>query len=498
MNYRSTILLSLAALACAPVLAQDEEQPILTFKTNAYELSGGANHFSIFLGSTTDTYIEVDAGYGLTEVEIQPAYFDYELREMVASAVPITVSEAGVVKIYGNPKKINYVDISECAITEVEWPELTEVEIVAVDHNNLNSLDLSNKLKLQSIDVSYNQFLPSTPIVIGEKPELEILYMPLCDYVDPNFDMTLYPKLQVLSAGYNGYIEKIDPTKCPNLVQLTLTCTDVAHVDVSKNPELYYLDVSNTKVTSVDVSHNPKLKILEVGNTGSVNSEYKFSSIDLSHNPELWYFGGDDNLFTELDFSAQTQLTQLTCSHNLLKSLDTGLNPLGILYCSYNYMNFNTLPQPPEWCDFLYAKQAPIGVDLGEYGAGSQIDFRDAVYNDYSTTTCTLYYVHGTAPNGGPLPVDESKYSFKDGILTLHEGIGAWVYASFHNDMYYLFDQLSQQFEIGESGVDVIQAPGYHGDPEYYTLDGTRLDRPEPGTVCIVRANGKTYKAVVK
>lgn len=498
------IRLCAAALAVAAIpavgFAQDDETPIITFRTNIYEELGEANHFSIFLGSTQTTYIEVDAGFGLTEVEINPAYYNADVKEMVASAVPITVSEEGIVKIYGNASKIDYLSITECAMTELEWSALTNLEIAAVDHNNLKSIDFSNKPKLASIDVSYNQFTEATPVKIGVHPDLQILYMPLCGYVDPNLDLKNYPKLTSFSAGYNGYLSEVDPTGCPNLVQLSITCTDVATLDLSKNPELQYLDISNTRMTTVDLSKLPKLRALDMGNDGTVNTEYKFSEVDVTNNPLLLGLGVRYNNLTELDLSAQWQLTELECSHNYLKKLDTGLNPLGILWCTYNEMNFNTLPEPPGWCDFTYIGQSGFTCDMGPYDAGEEIDFRESTFNDYSTTTATLYYQRNSIED--PLiEVPSVCYEFKDGILKILQPIGNTCFARFHNDMFYAYDQDSSPFEVtneGSGSVENLDSNLNTHIDGYYSIDGMRLEAPVSGEACIIIKNGRPTKAIVK
>ena len=88
------------------------EEPIITFKTNIYDTYGAENSFHITLGSTETDYFDVDCGFGLVEAEVGPWVFDEESQAIVGTHVQCRVSQDGLVKIYGDPTKIDYIDFN--------------------------------------------------------------------------------------------------------------------------------------------------------------------------------------------------------------------------------------------------------------------------------------------------------------------------------------------------------------------------------------------------
>ena len=100
-------LLLMAASATAQTA---DEQPIITFKTNIYETYGGANAFHLVLGTTEETYIDVDCGFGRDEYLVGPATFDSETQGMTGTIVTCNVNSDGIVKIYGDASLLDYFD----------------------------------------------------------------------------------------------------------------------------------------------------------------------------------------------------------------------------------------------------------------------------------------------------------------------------------------------------------------------------------------------------
>ena len=76
--------LTLAIIAMVTALcsfAAEDEQPIITFKTNIYDTYGASNSFTIRLGSKEKAWFDYDCGAGKNEVEVEPATFDTEASE---------------------------------------------------------------------------------------------------------------------------------------------------------------------------------------------------------------------------------------------------------------------------------------------------------------------------------------------------------------------------------------------------------------------------------
>ena len=266
--------------------ATADEEPIITLKTSIYDLAGANNQISLVIGAVEDMWIDVDCGFGTEEYELRATPLDTTMGTLIYC----TVDKNATIKIYGEkPEAITYINAEGCYLTSADFTKLTNLDILNLNHNELTDIDLSKNTKIRALYVSDNPFTEATPLVIGEKDSLIILEIPMVGYLDPNFDMTKYPELRSFDAYYTRTLTKIDPTKCPNLMQLTLEMTDVASVDVTKNPHLRILNVSETKVTELDLSQNKELLELYCTHvSGFVNKgAYKFKTLDVSNSQWL-------------------------------------------------------------------------------------------------------------------------------------------------------------------------------------------------------------------
>ena len=413
----------------------ESDEPIITIKTNAYKNLGPTNMFSLVLGTIdAGNIIEVDTGYGRDEYEVNPAVYNEAEGSIVGTFIPCSVSDEGIVRIYGDPEKIDYINASGCYIETIEFPKLANLDILELSHNELKSIDLTNQTKLQAIYMSDNTFTKETPLVIGYKPDLAILEVSIIDWFDPNFNLSDYPKMMSFDGYHCVSLKNIDPSGCPNLYRLTLDVTNVESVDVSKNPELMILNISETKVTSVDVSNNPKLREFYCSHRGAYNSEYKFTSVDVSNNPDLLYFVCSGNKLTDIDISKNPKLQLLDVSDNYLSDIDLSNNKdLYQVYLNLNCMDFATLPVNPGTWNTYYYSQRPMKVDKS-YPVNHEFDLSSRVLREESTTTCEMYAFSETNPEE-PVKLDRSYYSYSDGKVTLNKVYADSVYFSFSNTL---------------------------------------------------------------
>lgn len=429
-----------AALICcvagiSPALAVESgEEPIITFHTTIYDQANVDNVFHIILGAKENTYVDVDFGYGPIEEEVGQAVYNPDTQEVEGTFISCSVSREGVVKIYGDPLMIDYVYMEGCYIDEISFPKLTELSVLNLAHNMIKSLDLSPMKKLQAVYLSDNPF-DESPLVFGsDKPELAIIEMSNVDNLDPDFDITGYPNLVSLEAWHVPSLKKLDPTKCPNLMRLSVDVTGISTLDVSKNPSLLILNVSQTNMTSIDISHNPYLTEFYCANSGSLNCDTKFYSLDLTHNPELKRLFVAGNDLTTLDVSANTKLTDISAAYNCLTSLDlTNNQQLYNLNVSYNNMDFATLPAPsPTYSEYYYA-QKPMKVERS-YKEGTELDFSSRVLRENSLTSMKLLCMKKGALEAEEM--SEDYYTYADGKLTLNKACPDSLYVAFYNTMF--------------------------------------------------------------
>lgn len=416
-------------------MAQIADEPIITFKTNIYDSFGEANQFSLVIGSVSENqYVDIDCGFGKIEYEVQPAYMD-SLNQMGGTLISCQVSKEGIVKIYGDPKQIDYFNASGCYISSIEFNNCNNLVILDLTHNELKGLDLSNLSNLQAIYVSDNTFSAESPLKIGKnKPNLTILEMNTIEHLDPEFNISDYPNLMSFDGYHNKGLKSIDPSGCPNLMRLTVDVTDIESVDVSKNPYLTILNVSNTKVTSLDLSKNPYLLELYCDHYGSYNYEHKISELDISNNTKLKYLFCAGNKLTNLDISKCPELITVAANNNYLTSFDVSKNPnLYIVEIHNNCLDFATLPLDPGTWNTYYYGQRDFPAEKS-YKVGSTFDYSARVLREGTITDAALYSISEESGSGSP--VDPSYYSYENGVMTINQIPEDSVYIAFANSMF--------------------------------------------------------------
>lgn len=439
-------LISFSAPA-AIYAANSEQEPIITFHTTVYENTDVDNAFHIHLGSTQNTYIDVDCGYGKIEEEITPAVFNPDSQQIDATSISCTVSKDGIVKIYGDPLLIDYIDFEGCYIDELSFPSLTEVSILNLEHNVLKSLDLSHMTKLQALYLSDNPF-DKSPLVVGSnKQDLTILEMNIIDHVDPGFNIDTYPNLVSFCAYNVPTLPQIDATKCPELMRLSIDGTPQSSIDVTKNPKLLILNISQTNITSVDLSQNPYLTEFYCSNDGSTFSNTKMKEVDVTHNPELKYLFISGNRLESIDLSKNTKLTDLYAARNSFKSINLDNNEeLYNLNLSYNNLDFATLPAPrANFGEYNYP-QNPLPTSRS-YQEGTELDFSKNVLRPNTLTSAKLFRFNKQNPSDVEELGDEY-FAYSNGKVTLKKECPDSVYVEFYNTLFIDAPLQTQKFMV--------------------------------------------------
>ncbi|MGN0186750.1 MAG: hypothetical protein ACI392_03285 [Paludibacteraceae bacterium] len=404
------------------LFAQTEsEEPFLTFTTTLYETAGAQNAFTMVIAATDSIFIDVDCGFGKMEWEIGKAVFSEDSQSLEGTTVSGTVSSAGVVKLYGDASKIDYLNLDGCYIESIDLSKLTNLEILSMQHNVLKSLDLSNNSKLRMLYLLDNPFSAESPLVIGDNLDsLMLLEIAQIDYFDgEHFNLSNYPKLQSFDAYHNFGVTHIDPTGCPKLLRLSIDLTNVSTLDVSQNPDLLILNISDTRINSIDLRNNTKLQQLYcTHNSGTHNAEGKLNELDLTNNKNLIYLFCSANNLKELDVSECTLLQSLYADKNYLTEIDLSKDTnLVNVHINDNCMDFATLPFDPGYWNEYYYQPRMIPTDLS-YAEGTELDFSSRVLRDGTTTEAALYSISELNPSTLTL-LDESYFSYEDGKVTL-------------------------------------------------------------------------------
>lgn len=431
-------LLSLLMVASAPsALARkriEGEKPIVTLRSAINQVVGQGQSFHLLIGGREGEYIDVDCGYGTTEVQLHPAVV--KDGAVTGTYVTCNVSPEGVVKIYGNAADIDYFEAEGAYLRSADIAQLTELSGLNLQHNELEALDLTPHTKLQTIQVGDNPFSQASPLIIGTpKPNLMLLDVDIVTWMDPNFNLSAYPAMVSFDAYANESLYNLDPTGCPDLMRLTADVTPLSSLDVTKNAKLQILNVSDSRVTSLDLSGCPMLTQLFCNHDGHQYANYKFTSLDVTHNPLLVYLFCGNNAIQNLDLSKNTQLVDLSAARNRMQALDLSANTM--LYnvnIANNDMGFATLPlNPGTWGEYYY-QQAPTKVRRS-YKVGDVIDLSAKMLREGTATTAMLM-MKNEADFSVPLPVDPSLYTYADGKITLNAAIADSVFVAYSNDRF--------------------------------------------------------------
>lgn len=416
-------------------MAQDEE-PIITIKTQLYEQLGASNSCNIVLGGFAESeWIDVDCGAGKEEHELVRTVYDVENSTYTGTIITCNVTAADEIRIYGNAENIQYINIDGCYVRDIEFSKLTKLQFFKASHNNLQALDLSAFTNLIYVDVDDNPYDVS-PLKIGSNhPYLTILEMGQTSKIDPSFNLSDYPLLVSFGAYSCKGLTSLDPTGCPELVRLSIDITNVKTLDVTKNPKLRILNISETGIRNIDLSGNPLLQQFYCTHQGSYNNDAKLDSINLTHNPELLYLFASGNNLHEIDLTHNPKLQNIYLSDNYLSTIDISNNPdIFNLILRNNCFTFATLPLPQDaWIDYDYYPRN-MGVNKS-YKVGDVIDLSDKVLREGTITTMAVFTVN-EAKSGAVSKVDESYYDYADGKITFKKAMTDSVYVAFANDAF--------------------------------------------------------------
>lgn len=423
--------LTVAAGIFTPAAAEDAEVPAISFKTNIYNQYGAENSFHFLIGSTNGSeYYDVDMGFGNNEIEV--GYASVVDGAWQGSTVSCRVSKEGVVNIYGDPTKIDVFIADGCYISDIDLSRCVNLDVVSLEHNELQSLDLSANTKLRAIYLSDNPGSAANPIKIGApKPNLQILEADIIEHFDPQFKPE-YPNLLSLDLYHNMSVKSLDLAGCPKLVNLVVEFTGVDKLDLTPVPALRHLNISESRITDIDLSKAPDLQeFLCSHNSGSINTDCKLTKLDVSKNPKLTYLAASDNLLEKIDVSANPKIKNLYLRNNCLGDIDVSALPdLYSLDLSGNRFGFSTLPAERETFGEYFYSQKPKTMNKA-IAKGTTLKFPEMLRTDGATYARVMI-----APEGKDAEeMAEANYTWNGttGDLVINDTPSDSVYVEFAN-----------------------------------------------------------------
>lgn len=439
---RKTLLSLLMTLLTPFALTAQDEQPIITLRSSTPS-------FTITIGGYSEDYIDVDAGNGQEEKEIEATAVDSETGELTGSLLTFSPTN-GEVKIYGNADNISYLNLNGCYLTHVDISALNKLSFLYINNNeDLDGLDLTNNKELRYLEAVD---CPMTNgFTIGQKPELQIMMIAQTGNFR-DFNTANYPKLRYLSCWGNPEITSIDAAKCPDLIQLSCDGTNISSLDVTKNKNLQILNIEDTRIRNIDLSKNLYLtEFYGSHDSGSLNTDINLESIDLSGNPNLVRLRISGNNFTSVDVRGKQYLRYLNVGNNLLTKIDlTGCDQLSEVILSNNYFGFSTLPLPGIYWETYDYYQHNLKSDK-TYAENTVLDYASMILREGTNTTCGLFMTDETNANN-VVELDESYYSFDaaTGKVTLLKATTDSVFLAFANDAFPAITLTSMPLRTGK------------------------------------------------
>ncbi len=205
---------------------------------------------------------------------------------------------------------------------------------LALDYNNLNSLQIENNTtlvilrasnnSLTNLEVSNLTLLTNLNLYNNKLENLDVGNLTVLANLDiinnslTSLDISNNTRLTNLGSSFNP-LGNLNVSNNTQLFSLVATSNSLSSIDVSSLTRLSKLYLNSNSLTSINISSNTKLRTLFV-------STNPLNSIDLSTNTELDYLSMQNNSFTYLDLSTNTALENLIVATNSLTSLDVGIH----------------------------------------------------------------------------------------------------------------------------------------------------------------------------
>ena len=449
MNKLFKSLMAAAALAL-PMMASAATEPTITLTSSMYE-QNVTGAFTILLGTTTPSYVDVDCGYGTVEYETSPVAYDPDTQGFTGTYITCQASANGVVKIYADdPSLIDYFECVGGYVETVDLSQCPNIQILNLEHNALKTLDLSALNKLAAVYLSDNPFTANTPLTItGNRPTLQILEVSMIDYIDPEFDIVNFPNLLTFDAYACRTLKKLTPSACPKLMRLALDLTQVAELDVTQNPELLILNIEDTRITSIDLTNNTKLEQLYASHfSGTVNNDIKLNELDITNCPNLIRLTASNNNLHEIDLTKTPYLQYVLLQNNHLSSIDISNNQYFTTFkISGNDMSFATLPFPGDrqWNDYEYR---PRNLNLGarSFVEGTVFDLSDKLLREGTSTAVRMYSYDFVTNESTELSSDY--YTYDNGRITVNKECADSVFFAFSNSSFPDGDYCTERFMV--------------------------------------------------
>lgn len=221
--------------------------------------------------------------------------------------------------------KLDSLDISRNPFASLDLSKLTELRFLALEEVAVSSLDLSQQNKLEELSLINSKKLSSLKLNSPVLEEIDISGTKALTTLDlkaeiglkkiranysslTSLDVSNAPLLEVLALmGVEG-IRSLNLLNNPKLKSARLDgMTQLAALNVTRNAQLLNLELDRTKIATIDLSANPLLESLRIPSS--------LTALDVTSNVVLhtfWCDGNDGSKLKALDLTRNTELRSLT------------------------------------------------------------------------------------------------------------------------------------------------------------------------------------------
>jgi hypothetical protein len=259
-------------------------------------------------------------------------------------------------EIYANEcAALTSLNVTNKAITSLAALEyFINLEYLYCSQNNLTQLDISRNPTLKGLICSDNRL---TTLNVASNPNLQALdvrlnWMPSeSAVVGLNRDITTTFLFSPQAFSGENITDQFTDSIFLAVVRQALDKRANDPIGDQDCASLEYLDVSNNNIESLNgIAYFTSLKMLSC-------SQNLLTELDLAANSELSYLLCANNQLVSLDISKNTALQMLDCSENQLNSLDLSTNPvLQGLNCTNNHLSALDLSLNPTLRYLLVSK----------------------------------------------------------------------------------------------------------------------------------------------
>lgn len=310
-----TLILVAMLLSATTLIAQNNEQPTITIKT---EKAAGEE---IQIGVWTDVenpniWIDLnnnkikDPGEAVTsDLFID----DYERFFGVKYTIN---NKTKTITIYGKVKELTFNDYDS------PHTDKSNLSLINAEKNlYLRYLHCSSNKKLKTVIL--NSTIKSVDLndnsieSIDVSKATELTNLRLANNELKKLDVSQCPKLESLNIEDNPLLKDLDVRKNTMLKSLYLKNNkENKNIDLSQNTNLESLDATNSELVNIDLSNNTKLKYLNLNYSDNINN------IDLSKNLNLKRLWVKYTSIAMLDISPLSKLENIKCGGANLKALN--------------------------------------------------------------------------------------------------------------------------------------------------------------------------------